>query len=661
MAEAQRSLSKNSSSIDSIQKSLNSFGKSLRVANSTSSVIIKQLSDGNKDKKVAILKKTELFQKRREAVRRREQEDLIESGKVISLSSSYSRGSKLIASSTKGFLGRVMDFIGTIMVGWLVNNLPNIIKGSQKLGERMREVFDTLVSWKDGLFVYFSDFTSFLQPIKTSITGNDFEDDQLEARKSSNEVDVGLQKIRNELYSMYEFIRGFDLLKSLGLSSDANAGEMPGGGTAGGGTAGGGTSGGTAGGGRLKPLLDLISSGESPGGGYSAMYPSESHPQILDMTINEVVAFQKEKLKDGRRSAAIGRYQMLFPEKFAAAAGLPLTAKFTPDNQDKMVIAYLKQNRRLDEWLQGKITDAQFSEELAREFGAFKSASGYVLPGNTGSIGFDKLKPVLQQIKSSPATTSGESRGGTYKTPSGNINIDPNKRISTGSRVGDTIKSDFFGSMAAGRTRPHGGADYACDIGTYIACKLPCKVVEARWQKGYGYYTDIIIPSLSIRLRFAHLSAQLITSGNVPAGTPFARSGSTGRSTGPHIHMEATANLSGTSYGGDFSPDPYTDVMIFSKNPPVTGTGGGILDTIKRNLGIGGPSLEPVPSQTDVARQVTPERRGQLITVPIPMGGEAPPPPTPAPQAESPISISTSDNTLNSFVTQTLLRELEYT
>ena len=36
-------------------------------------------------------------------------------------------------------------------------------------------------------------------------------------------------------------------------------------------------------------------------------------------------------------------------EDYAAAAGLPLTAKFTPENQDKMVIAYLKKNRRLNE------------------------------------------------------------------------------------------------------------------------------------------------------------------------------------------------------------------------------------------------------------------------------------------------------------------------
>jgi hypothetical protein len=634
MAEAQRSLLKNSSSIDSIQKSINSFGKSLRVANSTSSIIIKQLSDGNRDKKAAILKKTELFQMRREAVRRREQEDIIESGKVTSLSSSYSRGSKLIASSTKGFLGRVMDFIGTIMVGWLINNLPNIIKGAQKLGERIQQVFDTLSTWKEGLFTYFSDFISFLQPILTSITGIDFNQDVKEARKNENTLNVRLQEVENQFETMRQDIENFDLAKILGLSSDANAGEMPGGGMAGG------TPGAS---GKLLPIhkkaLDIISGPES-GGDYNAMNNGQAGDRpggakkwlgknLTDMTIGEVKDFQNNK----KTLWAAGRYQII-PGTLPTAqkgAGLSDSDKFDEANQDLMGIALLK--------IQGHQAWSRYSSYTPAEIAVLEKA---------------KATPYGQVQTTRPS--------GSYPTSSANINIDPNKRISTGSRVGDTIKSDFFGSMAANRTRPHGGADYACDIGTYIACKLPCKVVEARFQAGYGYYTDIIIPSLSIRLRFAHLSTQLITSGNVPAGTPFARSGSTGRSTGPHIHMEATANLSGTSYGGDFSPDPYTDVMIFSKNPPVTGTGGGVLDTIKRNLGIGGPSLEPVPSQTDVARQVTPERSAKVIPVPIPMGGKESPAPAPRMEGEkSTISLSSGENTLNSFVTQALLRELEYT
>jgi len=150
----------------------------------------------------------------------------------------------------------------------------------------------------------------------------------------------------------------------------------------------------------LKPLLDMIGSGESDNvGGYSAMFPSESYPKMLDMTINEVIEFQKEKLKDGRKSVAVGRYQMLYPEDYAAAAGLPLTAKFTPSNQDKMVVAYLKKYRKLSEFIKGEITNEQFSEELAEEFGTFKSASGFVLPNNTGSIDFPMMVPVFNKIK----------------------------------------------------------------------------------------------------------------------------------------------------------------------------------------------------------------------------------------------------------------------
>ena len=48
----------------------------------------------------------------------------------------------------------------------------------------------------------------------------------------------------------------------------------------------------------LKPLLDMIGSGESDNvGGYSAMFPSESYPEMLDMSINELIEFQKENLK----------------------------------------------------------------------------------------------------------------------------------------------------------------------------------------------------------------------------------------------------------------------------------------------------------------------------------------------------------------------------
>jgi hypothetical protein len=66
---------------------------------------------------------------------------------------------------------------------------------------------------------------------------------------------------------------------------------------------------------------------------------------LTGMTINEVVAEQKRRLSAGEAtygqytSAAVGAYQMMTPEAFAAAAGLSGDSKFTPENQDKMAIA----------------------------------------------------------------------------------------------------------------------------------------------------------------------------------------------------------------------------------------------------------------------------------------------------------------------------------
>jgi hypothetical protein len=406
----------------------------------------------------------------------------------------------------------------------------------------------------------------------------------------------------------------------------------------------------------------MISSGESPGGGYTAMFPSESHPQILGMTINEVIAFQKEKLKDGRRSAAIGRYQMLYPENYAKAAGIPLTAKFSPENQDKMVIAYLKKYRKLDLWLQGKISDAAFSEELAREFGTFKSASGFVLPNNTGSIDFEQMKPVFKKIKQGKTQPSRQTQT-TGPAP----RIDTSKRYKVGDDVSSTLGASaritsLKGSRESFRSKPHGGLDIACDPNLYISLRADAEVVGTQRGGGYGNVIDVWIPSVGIQLRFAHNTRILISSGKIPAGTSFATTGYTGnvRPKGPqgsHIHLEADSKRGGTTYGGSTSPAPYVSLIRLT-NAKIEGKKSGAPES---RTGSGGPSLESIPTQTGVAEKVTPERKGKTLTVPMPMGGGAQPS-APAPQGEGGgISMSLGGgNQLNSFVTKTLLKELEY-
>ena len=669
MAKAQQSLLKNSSSIENIKDSLNAFGTSLRKANSTSSNIVKSLYKGNRDKKRAMIKQRELFQKRREAVQRREQEDVVEAGKVGSV---FRRTGKVISGSTKGFLGRIMDFVGNIMLGWLVNNLPRIIKGAEDLIGRIQNLIGVLSSWTNGLGNFFVDFTAQLDGVLGRNNNLSIDKDKRDADNAEKDLEGGVNKMIQNMEQMVTSLLRFDLIAALGLKADEkeidstkppSAGsQAPGGGTYGDSGDSGATSSSSGGGGNLKPLLDMISSGESPGGGYTAMFPSESHPQILGMSINEVIAFQKEKLKDGRRSAAIGRYQMLYPENYAKAAGIPLTAKFSPENQDKMVIAYLKKYRKLDLWLQGKISDAAFSEELAREFGTFKSASGFVLPNNTGSIDFEQMKPVFKKIKQGKTQPSRQTQT-TGPAP----RIDTSKRYKVGDDVSSTLGASaritsLKGSRESFRSRPHGGLDIACDPNLYISLRADAEVVGTQRGGGYGNVIDVWIPSVGIQLRFAHNTRILISSGKIPAGTSFATTGYTGnvRPKGPqgsHIHLEADSKRGGTTYGGSTSPAPYVSLIRLT-NAKIEGKKSGAPES---RTGTGGPSLESIPTQTGVSEKVTPERRGKTVTVPMPMGGGAQPSAS-APQGEGggKTKITLGGDQLNSFVTKTLLKELEY-
>jgi muramidase (phage lysozyme) len=160
-----------------------------------------------------------------------------------------------------------------------------------------------------------------------------------------------------------------------------------------------GTSGGSGGAsaGQWKPLLDLIASGEATEDSYESMNPSTYLPGATKMTIAEV---------DKKATGAVGRYQFMTPKEQATAAGLdPNKDLFSPENQDKMAVSIIENKRQGNAWLAGKLTDEQFSEGLSNEWGALKSASGNVLPGNSGSIDYEKLKTVLRQIRGNQSST----------------------------------------------------------------------------------------------------------------------------------------------------------------------------------------------------------------------------------------------------------------
>ncbi|MBV6657747.1 MAG: M23 family metallopeptidase [Devosiaceae bacterium] len=88
------------------------------------------------------------------------------------------------------------------------------------------------------------------------------------------------------------------------------------------------------------------------------------------------------------------------------------------------------------------------------------------------------------------------------------------------------------------RTAFHSGIDYAAPTGHPIYAAADGVVTRARRAGGYGLMIEIDHPN-GLTTRYAHLSRMLVAPGaRVSAGELIGRMGSTGRSTGPHLHYE---------------------------------------------------------------------------------------------------------------------------
>lgn len=88
----------------------------------------------------------------------------------------------------------------------------------------------------------------------------------------------------------------------------------------------------------------------------------------------------------------------------------------------------------------------------------------------------------------------------------------------------------------------HGGMDIAIPTGTPVSSAGEGTVVFAGRKGGYGNLVIIDHPD-GRQTRYAHLSSISVAAGDpVSIGQPIALSGSTGKSTGPHLHFEVREN-----------------------------------------------------------------------------------------------------------------------
>jgi murein DD-endopeptidase MepM/ murein hydrolase activator NlpD len=106
---------------------------------------------------------------------------------------------------------------------------------------------------------------------------------------------------------------------------------------------------------------------------------------------------------------------------------------------------------------------------------------------------------------------------------------------------GDIDTSSGFGVRIdpfLGRPAMHTGLDFRGDTGEAIRVTAGGTVVSAGWSGGYGRMVEVDHGN-GLSTRYGHLSEIEVKVGQtVKAGQTVGRMGSTGRSTGPHLHYE---------------------------------------------------------------------------------------------------------------------------
>ena len=124
---------------------------------------------------------------------------------------------------------------------------------------------------------------------------------------------------------------------------------------------------------------------------------------------------------------------------------------------------------------------------------------------------------------------------------------------------GAELRSRFGGR----RGRKHKGVDIPVPTGTAVTAAFSGVVRLSAYHNGYGNVVIIRHPN-GIETCYAHLHKRLVSRGDVvAAGDIIATSGSTGRSTGPHLHFET--NYCGRHFDPEFLIDFSTGTLRASE------------------------------------------------------------------------------------------------
>jgi murein DD-endopeptidase MepM/ murein hydrolase activator NlpD len=590
------------------------------------------LVNRNKIKRKLVFGDRLSFDRRRERVRRRRQEDIIESSTIGGFIKN--RGLAL-ANSTRGFLGRIMDFLGTLLVGWLLNNLPTIISMAQELMARIGRLVNILGGFVTNIGKSLQSFGKVLGAVGQNIINFDFLDSNKRVQTAMDDLNSVFDDMSTQID---DGLKLFTTPLGEGLVSGEDAAptgtdyttQPPVPSEAG------------------SPSEETTKGGKvvSPQAVYSYLKSkgmSHIHALGIAANIKGESGFRIDAQEEGNTKSGVGLFQYSNVRK-------PAFLKAVPDYKTnwKAQIDYALNEDRAPEYLKKQFSSPEAAAYWWMDEWERPSAGVYSGRNKKHNDFIKSFKPGATPAASAqitPAPAPAQSRSAVTTSV-----VDQFKGKPGG--ASGIVTSER--GMRDGRM--HHGIDIApAGRGYYTALKLSGRVNLVAFDSGgYGHYVDI--KSGNMIYRFAHLAKVFVKQGQSYNGETIGEIGTTGGSTGIHLHFEVRPVGAGLYGKGSIDPRPYIGLLSIGKQ--LTGVAG-------QPAQIAAPTpaqiaAQPSQRRQQLSSQVTPQRVGQKVVI---IDNMQPPqiPSAPPSGGGSMGFIPIQTNSLNSYITKKLLLDLAYT
>lgn len=196
-------------------------------------------------------------------------------------------------------------------------------------------------------------------------------------------------------------------------------------------------------------------------------------------------------------------------------------------------------------------TDKATAEEAYRELEASSQSIGEMLRQRAAARAAAAAAAEAEAAAQQQASASSQADTGDAGTSDDSGSTEPDYSYQPVSGSGAFIwpVNGVITSPYGYRTHPifgttiyHSGIDIGVDYGTPVHAADSGVVVEAGWISGYGYAV-VIDHGNGLSTLYGHNESLNVSSGqSVSQGQVIAYAGSTGNSTGPHVHFEVRSN-----------------------------------------------------------------------------------------------------------------------